>query len=445
MGFVLFSLFMAVMGSFRSLRNEFDSFFFFTETMLFATTPLVAATILTWFLCLEAPVLDLPSTFSVCYFIYMITLSKPRPCSFPVSAQVTKDPNNRHKCLVLPLHILQVMYAVPVFVSPILHVASKFNVLSGTLSSLVSLAISVLFPSLLMLFCVEQQIEHWPRSSSDEVLTAVGTAKIVNAALLFACLQDHPLLDDIKSFSGLSDTLSSAAICAAAVLLALAVYIRRSNQDYSNFTSTAERGLKAVLVSLCLGGAAVIGGILVDLPVHILPLVVGGTVSIAEFYQRGWAGNSFTMQITGLLLIIMGAATAALVAMCFSRETLFYLTISFSWHATEFSVQAFCGLFAASAALAVVVPALAYGSKSVPEEGEDDLVLPGAGARSAASSCGLWGAFSSALFALALPLCALLTSAVEIMVREQVRYSDDTPSPPSATRAYQQSTVPSLM
>ena len=179
--------------------------------------------------------------------------------------------------------------------------------------------------------------------------------------------------------------------------------------------------MKAVLVSVCLGGAGLVAGILMNLPLYVLPLAVGGAIALAEFYQRAWNGTAVGMQLTGMLLVFLGAAVAALVSLCFSRETVFFLTIDFNWH-LNLSIQQFCLLFSGLCAAAVFVPTLAYGTAidSDDIDGVDEILPGGSGAVDATQrSGGLCGTVTGSLFAVLCPLVVAAMAAVELMVREQ--------------------------
>jgi hypothetical protein len=215
----------------------------------------------------------------------------------------------------------------------------------------------------------------------------------VSAAALFCCLQTHPIFDgtsihctivlavtsysyfpDLKSFAGITEPLATAAVCAVGGLASLALYIRRSYEgsvvgrghtdDGSQpFVSAAEKANKILFVTLCLGIAAVLVGLLLRLPVVVIVLEVGGVMALAEFYQRRWAGGPAGVQWTGVLLIALGSCTAGLVAICFSKETLYFMDFSLYFH-EEWTIQGFCEMFSLLVAIAVILPSLAYGAGS---------------------------------------------------------------------------------
>jgi hypothetical protein len=58
------------------------------ETVSFATLPLFAASLLTWFLCIEFPDFSLPAVFTAVYYAYAHVLAKPRVTSDTVNEAV---------------------------------------------------------------------------------------------------------------------------------------------------------------------------------------------------------------------------------------------------------------------------------------------------------------------------------------------------------------------
>ena len=65
------------------------------------------------------------------------------------------------------------------------------------------LLISVLSPVMYMVSCAESQLEYWPVKHRAALALALGRAKLVGSVGVFVCMQNHPLLRDLKAFSGL--------------------------------------------------------------------------------------------------------------------------------------------------------------------------------------------------------------------------------------------------
>lgn len=442
MGLLLFYLFIVICAQFRSLKNEFDTSFYFLETCLFATVPLLCSTILTWFVCVEVPFLDLSMSFSIFYFVYIITMGKPRLSSYPISINSLKDLKNINR-FVLSSRELNIMYFVPVLFSPLLHVTCKHNVLAFDMSlfNLLGIIISLLFPILLMLVCFEQQIDHWSPAEQRQYLPYISTIKLVVGSLLFACFQDHPLLDDIKAFSGLNEYLSSAAVCAAAMLLSLAFYLKRSATsggrgaggelssaaalDELAVETSYERRVSSILVSICISAAAALVGVLLHLPPVRLIAAVLGALGLSEYYQRNWTSARYlgrhvesSPQVVGAWLLVLAALATLLATDDFSSQTLYFLQLNYSWFGATMSIQDFCHLFVGLSCAAVLLPPLAYWHRSISAAAAPSL-LPAAYEPDGDPPSPAARPLSLQLFSVCFPVVATTLTAAQIMIREQ--------------------------
>lgn len=433
MGILLTEAFILICGTFRSMRMEFDSLLFFMETLLFATIPLIASTIITWFVSVEMPSVGLTTCFTVSYFAYMAVLARPREASYPIPYEVLRDSAKRHTCFVLPLHIVLVMYAIPVVASPLLYIITAHNEfvsLSSVFARVTDIGMVILFPVALALNCLEYQAEYIPIKIRMEIQQYMSTLTLVTSVLLFICFQEHPVFDHWKEAfgdgSGSSLWVSTVA-CACAALVALSVYVHRrveGRDEESDMTITpSEREITKIFVNACSG---LIGGLLwylLQLPAMTIVVMIGAAVALADFYQRSWINVPISMQLTGLLQVIFGSATAAVVAMFLSIKFLFVMSYTFKWHA-DITIRHFCILFSMVVAGAVLIPTLAYGSQKVTKsDGLLGDILPG-GLSSAYSSAAsgvitLWGTTSRNLFGISFPCLVYFLCGMELLVREQ--------------------------
>ena len=54
-----------------------------------------------------------------------------------------------------------------------------------------------------MISCAESQLDYWPGKYRPTLALALGRAKLIGSVVVFVCMQNHPLLRDLKAFSGL--------------------------------------------------------------------------------------------------------------------------------------------------------------------------------------------------------------------------------------------------
>lgn len=154
---VLLLLFFTVAGMFRGLRLEFDSFFYFMETFLFAVIPLLNASVVSWFISVEFPMMDLGFTFCTCYYLFLVVLAYPRMCSHPMTSQKNKRANK----FVLSFPVLYCMYAIPIVMSPILYLSLHHNVSMTSMHRLVGMVVAFFYPVLLVILAAERHTGAW--------------------------------------------------------------------------------------------------------------------------------------------------------------------------------------------------------------------------------------------------------------------------------------------
>jgi hypothetical protein len=355
----------------------------------------------------------------------MITLGKPRPSSFPFSSSFAKDPKNHHLCFTLPLSTIKILYILPIVLSTALEIVVKFNILH--LVRFTDIAVPILSSILLMILCVEQQIEYWPEDRRSEVSMYASTVKLAVAAMLFGCIQDNRLFDDLKAFSTLPDPLASATLCGSAMLLTLAIGISRSEtslvEEYTETRQTSVTFVRRLLVDVCVSAAGCLNGILLRLPITALPIAAIGPVAIAEYYQRiQMKGKSDTNNYyTNLLIGILAAVSAAALALCYGMETVFFYTFSFHVNSYDIDLRYFCLITMVFTGCAVLIPTLLYSVQTTASTrfgGDWEGFLPVSMTDHHASDTSKAGVFST--FQMIFSLSSSALAGLELLVWEQV-------------------------
>mmetsp|Transcript_28966 Transcript_28966/g.29311 ORF Transcript_28966/g.29311 Transcript_28966/m.29311 type:complete len:1124 (+) Transcript_28966:147-3518(+) len=410
---VLFFTFIAISSHFRTLRIEMDSIFFFLEPLLFANISLISSTVLTWFLCVELPVLDLPICFCTIYFVYLLIYSKPRhPSSFTPSP--LKDDEKPIYILTTP--VLQLLYFLPVIISPILHISLHYNVLETSWSRATGIFISIIYPSLLMIVVAENQINYWAASDRKTVSYLLSVAKLVSALCLVLALQSNPILDDLKIFSGLQEPVVSYVISGAIFLLFAAVYSHRQRvkenavalPEVGTIHAKSQSGwIQNIVVTLCVAAASLMMSILIGLQWSTLPLTTLGAICLAELYQKEWhlmQNSSIWSQIYNSVLVIISALGAVQAGFDFSVKTLWHLDFMFYWH-INLTMPDFCKLVMGLSVTAIILPCIALVSYARKEP------FTGSGTDSRAAGNMVFGG--------AFLVASTVSAALELLVREQ--------------------------
>jgi hypothetical protein len=327
------------------------------------------------------------------------------------------------KILLVPLHVMKVVYVVPVIMSFLLHIAVHHNVLSTSQTRIISLFLSILFPTFLMLVCAHKQLHFWPVGPERESANAtIEHCKHTVFALLLVCVQDHPILDEIKSFSGLPEPFPDALLIGAlfAVYFAAILHKYRSfkskakDDDDEMFDMASLSGKKInwtkilidLMTALSVSYASASISTLVGIPFSVIPVSIMGAVCITEYYfNQSWQSSS-----SKLFLVVFSILSIAIVAISFTHSTVFFLNFTFEWHNYTLSMKQFCKVFALLLAIATGFPALISRSKQI--QSSD---LPSVIQLSKTQTRTL----ESAVFEFFFPLFTLFLSGVELMIREQ--------------------------
>ena len=355
LGVVLIYAFVVMAGHFRTLRIEFESLFYVMESVIFATLPLLASSILTWFLCVEMPAIDLPTCFSSCYFLLVVLLGGPRKSSLPIMRTPLSD-SVAEKYLLSPETIVA-MYLVPILMSPILFLILHHNILSFSTGTLVGLLESIMFPTLLVILAAERHLEYWAFNDRPAIATWLSNSKLLLFFVLICCVQSHPLLDDIKGFSGLDDLTSSVAICGSCFFVCVAVFTHRSVRN---------KRTRRILVNICVGISSLLIGITLGLSsTKALPALIGGAVAIAEFYQKVFTppdedGSAlrFLDGVMDAILVVIACFSTSCVVASFVGKTLWSLSFTFTWQGWQVDMKDFSLFSAFLAMFAVAIPVL---------------------------------------------------------------------------------------
>jgi hypothetical protein len=221
-------VFLALAGQFRALRIEFESSFYFIEAILMAVTPLVSSAILTWFIAVEFPSLDLSFAFCVCHFIYTQVLLHPRPTSHPNPTKSSVITHWGGGPYVLSLPMVVAVYLTPVILCPALHITMHHAVaMSSSLHQLFHFGLSCLFPVMTITLSAERQLLYWPEPERPILASLLFLVKVVVSAGLALCLQTNELLEDLKDFSGMQEPYASLVLLSVVLLLLGALILHR--------------------------------------------------------------------------------------------------------------------------------------------------------------------------------------------------------------------------
>ena len=174
---------------------------------------------------------------------------------------------------------------------------------------------------------------------------------------------------DLKAFSGLREPASTAAICGAAVLAAMAVHTHRMNtvRMFNDLPEdeVAYRTAKVTdfRVSVFLAGSAYLVGNLMGMPASSLTVSVTGAFAAADFYRRPvfYTWSTLPRILASLMPLVTMMLTVVVVLINFAQRTVLFMTFDFTWVPLPMSMQAFCGRFFLLSSISAVTPTLCMG------------------------------------------------------------------------------------
>eukprot|EP00602_Paraphysomonas_sp_CaronLab_P013567 CAMPEP_0185038336 /NCGR_PEP_ID=MMETSP1103-20130426/33864_1 /TAXON_ID=36769 /ORGANISM="Paraphysomonas bandaiensis, Strain Caron Lab Isolate" /LENGTH=546 /DNA_ID=CAMNT_0027576719 /DNA_START=67 /DNA_END=1704 /DNA_ORIENTATION=- len=366
---ILMHIFFASSSQFRAMRQEFESGYCFIESVMVCTIPLIASVVLTWFMCVEFPTLDLSHTFAAVYYVYLLVLLSPRT---PTRTTIKHDSTPVTWWggpYVLSLPMVIAAYAVPIILCPALHITLHHNVPMSTSSHRIfDLIASFLFPLILVILAAEKHITYWPESARSHISRNLFLLKLICAAALTLCLQTHPFFEEIKDFSGIEEPFVSVAILAMVCLVLIAIYIHRSSgRGNSKFDVHSSDIWSAALTDGCIVAAIVLAaGILGVLNVqnrgellYNAPNIVAGAFAITEYYRSSASQPPTVFTVAkNAICLLYAAFSAGVVLYMFTRKHLEFLDFTIPWQGYNVHVQTLCCVASFFGSVAVIIPAL---------------------------------------------------------------------------------------
>ena len=228
------------------------------------------------------------------------------------------------------------------------------------MTHIASFCTSFLCPMLYMNTCMEQQISHYlSEEKLREQLPIFGTLRLILSTLIFICVQGYSIFDDLKVFSSLHEPLSSATVCATAVLIIFCVYLQMSSTYSLGQNNSQKYGITNSFFTTILAITCSLIGVLLNMPVIAIVVLIVWAISMAELYQRSWASRNSVESLIWCILVLVASCTGAFVAFQFTLKTIYHLNFQFIWQ-LHLTMQQLCYIFSVLIAIAIIVPTLAF-------------------------------------------------------------------------------------
>lgn len=407
-GVALLYCFFCILLQFQSLLNEGDRFLSALHTWVIITMPSVCSAIITWFISIEIPALDIGICYSIVYFLYMLLLTTPKDTPKSMTFSIKKGlegigsnsasntaikQSKRIPVFDVPNQTLLLMYMLPVIVSMLLyidlhHFRFKYE---SIFHEFIGITISMAFPCVLMSLCAEFQIEFYcdvirnaKNSVSDarlirrndtihkqyicKKLFGFGGLELLRICQLgsFCCLllalHDHPVLDDIKAFAKWNKDVASLLIIIGCMSLLGAIVSARRCRSNNNRAKDEDAVLVTdVYVGVCSVVCTASFGLLLGMPVYVLPACIGGVLLFLEFYERSFDFKNVYSLYLAIIFVLCAGLSSCVVTLCFTQRTIWFLNYDLESHlfnGSFITMQLFSNVCAMMTCLAVVIPPL---------------------------------------------------------------------------------------
>jgi hypothetical protein len=390
---VLIMVFFAVGGMFRGLRMEFDAVFYFMETLMFASIPLLNASVVSWFLSVEFPMMDLGFTFTTCYYLFLVVLAYPRLCSQPVISHRNKTSNK----FVLSFPVLYAMYLIPVVMSPVLYLTLHHNVSMTSMHRLVGMILSIFYPVLMVILAAERHTDYYPDESRKAVSNFLFIGKVFVSLGMVILFQSNDIIEEIKFFSGLPEPFASLTIIFSASLLLLSALLNNLKQAYDTdellrddadvmgrpvSSAYEKKGIFSPstlkpLTDACYMGAILIVYVILGIlsptsePQEAMVTVASvfvGCLSLTEYYNESQipvpSAGFIDVQAKNGVRILLAGASAAYGMHLFTLKHLQFLDFTLEWSFGTVHLQTLCTLSALLTGGAIMIPTLMFNPKA---------------------------------------------------------------------------------
>lgn len=443
MGISIFASVSTIVSAFKSFYLEFDTFFFFMESVVFAVVPLVSSSLLTWFLSIEIPAIDIFVSFPLLYFFFSMLLLTPRESSYSKYLRES-NPEINSLAYVVPFSVFRIVWSIPIVMNPILYYAISHNVILIGREHWIGLSLSFLIPAVLMCILLKSCMSYFESSRVESYQWYLDNLILGISLGIGICIQNYPIFDDIKALTfqdqrltNISISVVFAMILATVVLNRLKNYYKHVIDDVSNFAiSTKVQYFRwllyfcSILIFFAILSSVIFLMIVSRISFSLLPVGIGFSIGIYLLYVYVKDDMSKSSMTAKIWVTFFGACLSGYCSFqlfyTFLLSTVGYDSISLSWAGVEFSLLQFS--FAASIILSIctIAPALGVLSNSIcistlfqENLGPINGCLPKADETSPTSilSTGI-----SLLFELCIQFLSLVLVLGEMIIREQVRY-----------------------
>lgn len=345
---------------YNMFSSDYGSLLITTLQIVVLSLPLLASTILSTILCIESDYFQLPMTFNILYFVFLVFLCRPRyflkRIVMKQNHEISKSKQGI-KSLFIPTNVQRIIYILPLIVSINLHIGLYHNILLSKKGQWIHLLNDISFPIILMIQAFQWHLQHLnedDRRKPQSIVPYLHTLKYIALIIFGFFIQFNPIFNEFKTFSGLPPPLPSYVLMGFCLFATLTIYFKTKmrkiyflgldnnslgQNGLSNNISQEKlwSGLYRILSNACIGISIGLLSFLITLPPSLIPVAMIGGISLNEFYSGLY--DHFTL--SHVLLALMSLLSLRITFSLFMKTILYYVYFNFSWH-WDWSMQQFC-------------------------------------------------------------------------------------------------------
>lgn len=363
-------VFVTILTHFNVVTTDLGAMLRIVLQGVLSIMPLFCATILSIFISVEVAEIELSTSFTVIYFLYTLFLGRPRYFYDREQLKTSTDhpvaSRSVQPTLLVPLRLQAIVHVLPVLISVWIHFALHRNVMSSDRTFVLSAVNAVLLPSILMIFSFQRHLQSIQHHQHVQSSSASSSSKYLTFSLNVLCvvfaltIQDHPMFDELKVFSGKEEPVPTYIVMAMIMLLVCASilyskikeYKKNGAQDVLNSATWEFIWIKLMHVAfdVCIGTAAGLFGSLINMPSNIIPINLIAIIALSEFhFEESWSA------LSRILLSVIVALSFLISFVAFTKSTIYYLNYGFDWF-IPCTMQQLCQLIAGLIALSAILP-----------------------------------------------------------------------------------------
>lgn len=349
-GTVLAMVFLHSLTYFAFYVREFNKLIHFMHQIMFASLPLLSASVLSLYLCDQMEALELSACFTAIYYLYAHVLCWPRTVLVLDTVRSTNRVGRTDVAVerpLLPAQLLRTVACLPILFSTATHIAMHHSfIMRGSVSALAALQ-ALLLP--LIGANVILKNLHMAPAGADAMLT-------VCCGIYALTFIRHPMFDDLRHFGSLDELVADYLMHALVIAVGMsAISIRRVQAMHHTENEEWYSRSWVMMLRVCCAASTstsmALLCVLIGMPLSVMPFCLLGTVALTELYFQLWP------PMHRLILAMLASGSLIIVLPEFFKSTIYYIAFNFAWH-VDLTMKQLCNVFIVITVFYLLLPAV---------------------------------------------------------------------------------------